>query len=389
MSYSVPGSVEIAEYGCTVSGSGSGSNSGSTTSGSSSGACSNDSCENPLYAIDHQDTCGSLTVVSLRLEPENARVPAGRKCLIRTVAVFSDGQEANVTTEASYAVEDEDIAEHVDDGVFLGHEVGVIWVEAVWRGVSTRGTLTVFDGTCVNAQPWDVVIVIDNAIGCYLLPNSPQMSYSTIPGAYTKVPHRYWYRPGQNIRSIDLFDDQVIALQLAMSLKNTFEPTDPGNDRVAIVNTGDGLPYVHTAWTDTMVVSGIDVSAPLADCKLGVAFQKAQQLFAAGRADARKLMVVYTHGAESSCAPPARSVAYALQAAGVEVAIITPVSTASDARSVCSYPQRVFENLEDMASPCLFFGDVQWNMATSYLAQVLGFACGCNYSGSGLGLTLL
>lgn len=93
---SLPGSVTITEYSCT-------------TSGSGTLDCTANPCDNPLYALDNPTDCDAV-LSSLRIEPPSQTVVKGRAGLVRLVAHFADGREADRITAASPAIPGSPIA---------------------------------------------------------------------------------------------------------------------------------------------------------------------------------------------------------------------------------------------------------------------------------------
>lgn len=366
---STPGSVTLTEYGCGTA---------------SEAACTITACRNPLWAVDHPDDCTAPTLTGIRTEPETLSVVAGRRGHVRVVAEYSNGSEADVTEFAILASGDADTAEVVSapEGVVRGVAAGEIWVEAAYQGYADRTTVTVLSATNVDSATWDVVFVLDlsaanHVIASQSLPANQSRVLQAFSGSTETVPGFYWkaLRPVGDGISIDVFDDLLKQAQLPLSLLNEWDD-DPGDDRFALVVTGNGTPYTYQPWTDAYI------EAPFAyaysDCALGEAMQKAQTLLASARAESRKLVVVFTAGGETSCSPPAKTVATAIKGAGHKVAVITPLEsvsrTGTTIYSACSYPQTAYANLQEMASTGLFRGGREWANVSAAFSTLLNDA---------------
>ena len=376
----IPGSSELSSVTCaTTDGSGGGTTGGVTTGG---GFCPDAACDNPLYRYDHQDDCGAMTLVSLRLEPSSIAVPKNRVGVVRVVAKFSTGQEADVTLESTVNTADTSTAEYQGGGAVYGAEQGITTIRGVWKGRTADGTVTVTDSACQSAVPWDVVFVLDQSVGNYFF----RTARST-PGFGA-----YFQRYTPNVSPyIDIYDWFILSMQMGMDMTSQWNPGATGNDRVAIILTGDGTPTIlpgagGSTWSSsvrTTTAVGIQGAS-----RLGRAIEMARQTLGTARTEARKMIVVLTHAGETDCNPPASAECSAAKADGYEVAIVTPVAASTvEFYSACSYPLSVFQYLQSCSSPCLFFGGhLQWWSASSALANILQTACGCSYSGVAIGL---
>jgi len=376
----IPGSAELSSITCATDSSSGGGTTGSVTPGG--GFCPDAACDNPLYRYDHQTDCGSLTLISLRLEPASVAIPKDRVGVVRVIAKFSTGQEADVTTESTVNTADSDTAEYKGDGVVYGAEQGITTIRGVWKGRSADGTVTVTDSACQSAIPWDVVFVLDQAVGNYFF-----RSTRATPGFGA-----YFQRYTPNVAPyIDIYDWFVLSMQMGMDLTSSWNPSATGNDRVAVVLTGDGVPTVlpgenGSRWSSSVrTVSTIGLNGA---SRLGAAIDLARSTMASARPEARKLIVVLTHAGETDCNPTALAECTAAKGDGFEVAIVTPVAASHvEFYSACSYPLTVFEWLQSCASPCLFLsGNSTWWAAGSTLTNLLQTACGCSYSGVAIGL---
>ena len=364
---SIPGAVSINEY---------------STESADSSECSVDSCRNPLWAISNPGSCDVVpTLTGVRVEPESISIVAGRRGHIRIVAEFSNGSEADVTESGMLVSGDESTAEVASSsgGVVRGVVAGETWVDGVYQGYMARSTVTVLASTDVASVDWDVVFVLDLSvenlqISSKSLPANQSRFLRQYSWSYLLSPGIYWraFRAIGDGISIDVFDDLVKQAQLSLSLHNEWDD-DAGEDRFALVVTGDGNPYTYRTWTDTYA----DALFPYAysDCALGDAMERAQTLLASARTASRKLVVVVTAGGETSCSPPAKTVATAIKTAGNKVAVITPLDsvgrTGTTIYSACSYPQTAYANLQEMASPGCFFGGRTWATMSSAFSRVL------------------
>lgn len=364
---SLPGTVTVTEYTCA-----------STATGSS---CSVDPCRNPMWAILHPDDCTEPTLTGVRVEPENISIVAGRRGHIRVVAEFSNGTEADVTPEATLTADDAGAAEVVSssEGVVRGLVAGEAYVDGAYEGYTARSTVTVLASTDVDSVTWDVVFVLDLSAANHVMASRSLTADAsrvvrTFSGSEMVVPGFYWQslRPIGDGASIDVFDDLIKQAQLPLSLANDWDD-DAGDDRFALVVTGDGHPYVYQGWTDTYTTAPFAYA--FADCALGEAMQLAQTLLASARAGSRKLIVVFTAGTETSCSPTAKSIATLVKAAGHKVAVVTPLEsvsrTGTTIYSACSFPQTAYANLQEMASASCFKGGREWPDVSAAFSQLL------------------
>ena len=365
---SLPGSVEITEYACDPV--------------ATESTCSVDLCRNPLWAIDHPDDCTAPTLTAVRTEPESISIVAGRRGHIRVVAEFSNGTEADVTDDASLVAEDTGVAEVVSEseGVVRGLVAGEAFVDGAYGGYTARTTVSVLDSTDVDSVTWDVVFVLDLSAANHVMASRSLTATASrvvrsFSGSEMVVPGYYWQvlRPIGDGASIDVFDDLLKQAQLPLSLSNDWDD-DPGDDRFALVVTGDGHPYVYQGWTDTYITAPFATAH--ADCALGDAMELAQTLIGTARTASRKLVVVFTAGTETSCSPSAKSVATAIKAVvGNKVAVVTPLEavsrTGTTLYSACSYPQTAYANLQESASPGCFYGGRLWADVAAAFGPIL------------------
>ena len=314
--------------------------------------------------MDHADSCDTVTVTALRVEPAGLGIVMGRLGKVRVIATFSTGQEADVTDEARVYSQNDEIAAYLSEGVVQANAEGAVWLEGIWEGYSARATVTVTDEVCVGATGWDVCFVLDQSVGTAFLPFRR-------PG---QDPEQLYIRRVPLENRVDYFDEVLLSMQLALSLTNEYQPSDPGADRVSIVLTGDGEPTVAQNWTNALTV--LASTGTYQDTRLGRALQRAQYLMLSARPAARKLVVVVTNGGEWGCNPTALSVALQLQEAGVLVAMVTPVAANGGFFSACSYPQSAYDYLQSCASPCLFYGGLSFGALTNALGDIQREACG-------------
>ncbi len=364
---SLPGSAILTDYACDPV--------------ATDSTCSVSACRNPLWAIDHPDDCDAPTVTGVRTEPENISIVAGRRGHVRVVAEFSNGTEADVTDIASLVAEDTGVAEVVSQsaGVVRGLVAGEAWVDGAFGGFTARSTVSVLDSADVDSVTWDVVFVLDlsaanHVISSRSLTADQSRVVRTFSGSEIAVPGYYWQanRPIGDGASIDVLDDLVKQAQLPLSLTNDWDD-DEGADRFALVVTGDGHPYVYQSWTDAYTEAPFAYA--YADCALGDAMERAQTLLASARTASRKLVVVFSAGTETSCSPPAKTVATAIKTAGHKVAVVTPLEavsrTGTTLYSACSYPQTAYDNLQETASPGCFKGGRLWADVSAAFSQIL------------------
>lgn len=352
---SLPGNVTITDYNCKEG-------------GEVVATCEVNPCDNPFYAVEHPGEC-NLTVTLLRLDPSSQEIKKGRSGMVRVIAQFSNGAEADVTDEAIVTTDDSSIAEYASSGVVNGNEVGSTAAHGTWKGLSASGSITVTDAACLDAQSWDVVFVLDQSVGTYFVKHQayiPRMGFK-------------YLRVGGAAGEVRQYAQTALSFMLSMHLRSQFRPDIEARDRIAVVLTGDGHPYVHLSWSDS--VQPI-ISTPMyGDNRLGEALNLAKALFASGRPEARKVCVVFTGGAETFCNPPYRSVAHQMKLEGIEVAIATPVGPGDGLFSACSYPATVYSSLQQAASPCLFFGGITWRNVASVMGSILSTACECEMDG--------
>jgi hypothetical protein len=328
-----------------------------TTCAGSSTTCER-RCRNPLYAQANPETCVTVTVESLRIEPEDGETTVDRRAVLRVVATFNSGAEVDVTSYADVSTETDALAEYLGDGVVKGVAEGVLWIDASYGGVSARGTLTVAESGCEAEGSRDVVLVLDTTVLGDFAPTSD-------------IGDPYWAPVGEtNSLHLKFIAD---AIQQSLSLKSTLDADDVGGDRIAVVYTGPSGPVTLSDWTDTVV----DVSIPgYQGAKVGHAMDEAETLLGSARSAATKIMVVVTGGAETSCNPSISAAAASAIAAGFTVAILTPVQAASDRVSACSNPTKTYAYLQDAASDSAFFGGATNATVGATANQLIRTLCG-------------
>ena len=361
----------------------------STTGGGSAGSrCGCDwysSCRNPLYAFDHPDECGTadMTLTGLDLVPKSQTIIRGRSGYFGVIARFSDGRTADVTGESVVRPADSDVATSPETvpGLVDGVEVGTTTVTGTWRGRFATGDLAVVAETCVSNDPWDVVVVVDDG------------------GVFMSAPVTLGPGPGGGVGDITLaralrrfnstaaaaYPVSIIPLLLAMDLRDTGAlglhvgsgwetETGLGGTVVGTARTGaDRIWVPGSGWTNEIpavrpyIDAGSNVGGGLIDAWGAL-------MGPDGRADARKLVVLFSTGGETSCSPSARSAADVLVAAGVDVAVITPLqSSDTHIRSFCDAGMAAYDSLSLIPSPtCLFFPGAEY-MAD--FGDVLRSAC--------------
>lgn len=365
----IPGSVEITTESCDAP--------------PVSGGCVT-ACDNPLYRFDNPDTCGALAFASLRIEAAASEVVKGRRTKVRVIARFANGREADVTEESTITSDDTDVAVYEESGIFYGASAGLAGVAGVWKGRAAEATLTVVDSPCVLAQPWDVVFVIDTAVGYYMLQT---VQHSLWGGS----PQMYWRRgqPGDpnDVVAIDLFDDMVLQTQLAMDLLDDRNPASTGTDRIAVINmNGSANPQITQTWTNEVVEVPVYQTGGVS--QLGRALERAENLLATARSSARRLVIVLTMGG-TELSPSALTVGNRIRNAGTQLAVVTPLDATSTSKSIPAFPKTAYAYLQALAGPCLFFGGAHYAYAPAILARVIRSACECTTSGSGVGAEIL
>lgn len=357
---SLPGSVELTQA------------TSCATSPATGGACLTDQetlCLDPFYALANPDACTEISVSALRLEPADIETVVGRRACTRVIATFSNGKEADVTDLAEIDTESDDTAEHLGDGVVQGRAAGEVWVEATWNGFAARGTATVNAADCRNTTAFDVVLVLDTNVVAGFEPVAVTLNGATVVDAYwrpTPAAGTDW-EFSERLRSI------ARAFQVSLSLKNTWDTTDTGNDRIAILATGPRGVLEISGWTDTVV--DVQVNSLLGG-QCGKALVAAQALHAAGRSSATKLVVLVTTGAETSCNPSIAVAAGDLDTAGIKVAIVTPTASNSTMVSGCNNPTLVFAYLlGSCTADDLFKAGATNANVLGKMGDVIGSAC--------------
>lgn len=323
-------------------------------------------CRNPLYAIDHEDECDAVPTLSqVRLEPSPVRAAVGRRGAYRVVAVFSNGQQADVTSEATAVISDSSVATVLSKGVVKGVAAGTATVTVAWEGRTATGTIQTFASECASDDTWDVVLVLDQAVASFWF-----ASRASAPGCGV-----YWRRSVGASDYVAEYAGIATALALGMSLKNPWD-SDAGADRLSIIATGNGSPRVTTTWTDTLpVVSSLNQATT--DSRLGESLRMARSLLNSARSGAKKLVVLFTAGSESVCAPNARTAATELTDSGAYVAVVTPLHSGLPwtVFSPCTYPEDAQTYLESIATEGLYFSDPTGLDALGLLAGIESAYC--------------
>lgn len=339
------------------------------------------SCQNPLYAIDHQDTCGQLEIVQLDIMPPFVEVAKGRASAVRLVATFSDGRVADVTGQGVFTSEAPAVATADGGGLVRGVDVGTAALTGTWRGLLATATISVFDNVCVASQPWDVVVVADNGSEWVSGIVSVARGVNVIRG-----------RALRQLRSsaANQYPQAILALQLSMDLRDnqafnalsgweqSGNPTRPsigtrtGTDRIAFAGVA--------GWYDSIMPFPGGSDDP------GKAIMQAYAMHQTGRTSVRKAIVVFSTGGESRCSPSVLSACTAAKNAGIHVAVVTPLNESDLVYSWCHQPRTAWDVLQSSASPCMFFDSVTGNVHAT-AGTILRIACeGCGSSGSGIGI---
>ena len=323
---SLPGCVTLTEYTCPA------------TATQEDPACDRN-CGNPFYALDHLDDCDAPSVSSLRIEPSTVRSAVGRRGVYRVVAVFSNGQEGDVTSEATTTIADSAKSTLLAKGIVSGVAAGSTTLTAAWQGRTATASVSVFTSQCAEDVQWDVVFVLDQATSSYWLSSRP-----SAPGCGV-----YWRRTVGQSDYMAEYGTAALALMLGMSLKNVWQ-TDAGNDRIAIVATGNGAPILKSTWSDT-IPSVTPLCQATTDSRLGEALRIAKTMFTSARSSVNKLVVLFTAGSESVCSPSAMTAATELKDAGAYVAVVTPLHAGMPwtVFSPCTYPEEALDYLDGVA----------------------------------------
>ncbi len=348
----IPGTSTVLNYDCP------------TTSTGPACASQTDATRNPLANTD------ANPAVSVRLEPSSVTTLAGRRAKIRVVATFEDGQEADVTTLCTFNSPNAAIAESLGSGFIAGRAAGAAFVEFSWGAFSGRVEVTVLAIGCVDDDPWDVVLVIDQSLGSSFFPYQDFEAWNSATST-SPIRQLYWHPTTQT--SIDLFDEILAQTQCALSLRNSVDPTDTGTDRLAVVLTGDGDPFTATTWSNS--ASNLTFTGHFADVRLGQALQRAGTLLSSALAGSTKLVIVVTATGGNGCSPSALSAATTLKSGGAMVAVVTPLAANSTTYSACTYPQKAFAMMQSMSTSGLFYGGVSVSEMGNKLGEILADAC--------------
>ena len=348
----IPGSSTVLTYDCA-----------STATGPVC-ASQTDATRNPLANLDANPP------VSVRTEPSSVSVVAGRRAKIRVVATFTDGQEADVTSLTTFNSPNATIAESLGSGFIAGRAEGAAYVEFSWGAFSGRVEVTVSAIGGVDDAPWDVVLVIDQSLGSSFFPYQDFEAWSSASSA-TPTRQLYWHPTTQT--SIDLFDEILAQAQCALSIRNAQDPTDTGEDRLAVVLTGDGDPITATTWSNS--ASAITFTGHFADVRLGQALQRAGTLLSSALVGSTKLVIVVTASGGNGCSPSALSAATTLKGSGALVAVVTPLAATATTFSACTYPQKAFAMMQSAATSGLFYGGVSVSEMGNKLGEILADAC--------------
>lgn len=347
------------------------------------------SCRNPLYAFEHQDTCGTLVISSLAATPAEQTLSLGRSGYVQAIVTFDDGRSADVTGEASFASSDSGIVVSLGGGLFEGVAAGTAIVTAIWGGKTAMATLNVTAAGCVDDQPWDVVVVADDGDvwidgGRYI----PGIGGSTRVRAFRRAASTaataYPADILQLMLSMDLLDSGEITAADGFALGGWNPIAYPSG--IGGTRTGSDRIWTGTEWTNQVTMAPCFINAQgdtgrkLADA--------AQILIGSGRPGARKLVVLYSTGGETTCNPGLTAAGNVLHANGILLAVVTPL-TESDSNVVSPCEQiPAYAVLGALPStPCLFFGG--GDSGAGVFASMLSTVCGGCSSGDGIGVDQL
>lgn len=350
------------------------------TQTSQSGCCDwFSSCRNPLYAFDHPSECGgSMTLESVALVPANQTITKGRSGYVRVIATFSDGRSADVTGESVLVSGDSSVVSvpGTAAGLLDANDAGEVTVTGAWRGRVATGSVEVVEAACVTDAPWDVVVVVDDGA---VFVASPVAVVRNEQSVMVRAMRRY------NSSAAAAYPASVLGLMLSMDLVDGGGVASYlGTGWDAQVSPGTAIGTSRTGqdriWTPSDGWKGeIAAVAPFisAGSGIGPALIDAWSALMGpgGREEAHKLVVLYSTGGETVCSPSAMSAADVLVAAGIHVAVITPLK-ASDThiQSFCFPGLPAHAMLSQVASSTCLFLDGQIPMEFSF-ANVLRLSC--------------
>jgi len=364
-----------------------------TTGGGGGGACSDwySSCRNPLYALDHPDECdsGSLAVSELSLTPATMTIPAGRGGYVQAIAHFNDGRSADVTGETAFTSADTGVVIALGKGLLDGVAPGTTTITGIWNGKLAVATVTVEAAACIAAVPWDVVVVADDGsvwveAPVFTIRNEASVRARALRRFQSNARDVYPAAILQLMLSMDLLDAGTVAAADGyvaggwnqVSLPEGIGGSREGNDRIWTGSEWSSYVDMRPCFLN----AGGDTGKALMDA--------AQILLGSGRPGARKLVVLYSAGAESSCSPSIRSAANVVVGNAIDLAVVTPLrSTNAEVVSPCDLiPTHVV--LSEIPSATCFFFDGGAMSSSGVFGAILATVCGgCSgSSGGGVGI---
>lgn len=256
-------------------------------------------CVDPEWAADHLDICpDAAPITGLRVAPAAGEVEVNSKYPFLAFLTFEDGREKNITTKAVWSSNNTGIAD-VDMGVCTGRAVGVVTIEATYRGYFDFGQLTVI-AQCFQVGA-DIVLLFDRSASMV----TPEADGTQRMEAVKAAAKAF-------IANCIFTKDQVAVISFA----GIYKTSSTG----VVTRSPDTTKHVVLSSSKPDVESAIDAvkvnvpciytlpdGGPASRCATaiggGFAAAKEELLSSRARSGTRKIIVLLTDGLENICSP--------------------------------------------------------------------------------------
>ncbi len=354
-------------------------------------------CLNPLYAYDHQDECGLVTVDHIEIAPKDQILAVGRGGCIYVLAVFTDGRTAYITNESLVSIGDATKASYIGGGVVFGLTAGATSLFATWRGRTAIGSLIIEENVCTDSRPKDVVVIV-NYGELTVYRQVPIREGSWLGGR--RLP--YERLPGETLdmgSSGSMIGSMVAGMDLMWTgYENDWWLGSAAATMVDSIHTGTDRIWNGSKWINTWDRTNL---FPTTYPTGGQSILAGLAVALTGRPGSRKVIIFASTGAEVSCGNPDTQILGAAdlcRASDVELFIVTPLRT-SDGNyfAPCDMPRLALDVLaQAVTGPCYLIqsdGFDLWGSSATYAGPRNPWLDTCTdtvcSSGSGVGLQLL
>lgn len=327
-------------------------------------------CEDPEFAADNPTICPDApTITGLRVSPSSGEVEVNSDYPFAAYLTFSDGREKNVTTVAAWSSNNGNIADVVA-GVCTGKAVGVVTIEATYRGLFDFGQLTVVS-QCFQVG-MDIVLVCDRSASMLTKNAAGETRITNLKVAAKAL-----------VANCIFTKDQVSIISFA----GIYETSAAG------IQTKHADSTVHLVLSPSepdvlAAIDAINVNEPclyeLADggqgsrcaTSIGGGLQAAKDELQSSRSRAgvRKMVILLTDGLENICSPSPVVVADEIKALNW-VIVVVAFDVPDTISHVCGSTQVAWTYLSSLSACNLFFPAADAGALTDIFSRIPSIIC--------------